>query len=77
MERVLRDTKYDASNSLDEARKLLTAKTKEKIEFGLIESILASDHQAIGSYVHKEIADHVGSSGCYLIVQHDSKGRQA
>lgn len=31
---LLRDVKFDKENTLEEARKLLSAKTKEKIEFG-------------------------------------------
>ena len=34
LEGLLRDVKFDGENTLEEARKLLSAKTKEKIEFG-------------------------------------------
>lgn len=39
MSDFLIDTRYDGSNTLEEARKLLTAKTKENIEFGQIDTI--------------------------------------
>jgi translation elongation factor EF-Ts len=31
---LLNDSKFDQENTIEEARKLLSAKTKEKIEFG-------------------------------------------
>lgn len=34
LEGLLREVKFDQENTLEEARKLLSAKTKEKIEFG-------------------------------------------
>lgn len=39
IEGFLKDIKYDSSNTLEEERKLLTAKTKENIEFGQIRTI--------------------------------------
>lgn len=42
IEGLLKDLKYDSGNTLEEARKLLTAKTKENIEFGQITGIEGS-----------------------------------
>lgn len=42
IEGLLKDLKYDSGNTLEEARKLLTAKTKENIEFGQITGIQGS-----------------------------------
>lgn len=39
IESLLNDLKYDSSNSIEEARKLLIAKTKEKVQFDQISSI--------------------------------------
>lgn len=39
LEGFLKDCKFDASNTLEESCKLLTAKTKEKIEFSKIQAI--------------------------------------
>ena len=75
IEQILRDTKFDADNNLDQARKLLTAKTKENIEFSLIRPIDTQIDQVLGSYIHKEVAEFIGSSGSFLILQHNGKGR--
>lgn len=39
IEGFLKELKYDSSNTLEDARKLLTAKTKEKIEFSHISTV--------------------------------------
>jgi elongation factor Ts len=42
LEGFLREVKFDSSNTLEEATKLLTAKTKEKIEFSKIHCFKSS-----------------------------------
>ena len=39
LEGLLKDIKYDSQNTLEEERRILTAKTKENIEFGQIKTI--------------------------------------
>lgn len=39
IEGFLKDIKYDSTNTLEEERRLLTAKTKENIEFGQIRTV--------------------------------------
>lgn len=71
---IIKDVKYDSSNTLEEMRKLMTAKTKEKVEFSYIQGIQVSSQELIGSYIHKELADNIGSSGCWVTVEHSGKG---
>ena len=42
IEGLLRDIKFDEKNNVEEARKLLTAKTKEKIEVSHIRGVQGS-----------------------------------
>lgn len=68
---MLKDTKYDGGNNIEEARKLLTARTKENIEISMVKSLTADKDSIIGKYVHKELAQSIGSSGCWLTLRHD------
>ena len=69
LEGFLKDTQYSATDSLEQATKLLIAKTKEKVEFTQVRGLRGSrgsavrDRQVIGGYVHKQLQQSVGSSG--------------
>lgn len=75
LEGLLKDTKYDSANTLEEAKKILTAKTKENIEFSEVRAFTAGPEEVIGGYVHKQLEESLGSSGCWMVLQHDLKGR--
>lgn len=55
------------------AKKLLIANTQENIEFSRIHTFEVQCNQKIGYYIHRTIADQIGISGNYILVDLDDK----
>lgn len=58
------------------AKKLLIANTQENIEFSRIHTFEVEKSQKIGYYIHRTIAEQVGISGNFIVVDLDAKVKQ-